>query len=378
MEMIRFNDKEFMDKLRENHKKLLQKKEVLVDVENLKIHFDVGGPKKLKAVDGINFKIYKGETFGLVGESGCGKTTAGKATLNIYKPTEGRVLFKGKDISKMKSKKEVLEFKSNAQMIFQDPYASLDPRMTIDEIIQEGLEVHFPDMDKKRRSDRVSHILQMVGLNPEHGARFAHELSGGQRQRIGISRALAIEPEFIVCDEPISALDVSIQAQIVNILNYMKWQMGLTYLFISHDLSMVQHISDRIGVMYLGNMMEITSNKKLFANPLHPYTQALISAIPIADPDEEKKDLIRLEGEVPSPVNPPSGCVFSPRCAHCMEICTKVKPELREIEEDHFVACHLFDQKETFQSDENLNINENAEVIEEVENFDDKDNIENI
>lgn len=351
MEMIRFNDKEFMDQLRENHKKLLKKKEVLLDVENLKIHFDVGGPKKLKAVDGINFKIYKGETFGLVGESGCGKTTAGKATLNIYKPTDGRVLFKGKDISKMKTKSEILEFKSNAQMIFQDPYASLDPRMTIDEIIQEGLEVHFPEMDKKRKSDRVSHILQMVGLNPEHGARFAHELSGGQRQRIGISRALAIEPEFIVCDEPISALDVSIQAQIVNILNYMKWQMGLTYLFISHDLSMVQHISDRIGVMYLGNMMEITSNKKLFANPLHPYTQALISAIPIADPDEEKKDLIRLEGEVPSPVNPPSGCVFSPRCAHCMEICTKVKPELREIEEDHFVACHLFDQRETFHED---------------------------
>lgn len=339
-------EKKELEELRLKHQEILAKKEVLLDIDNLKIHFDVGGPDKLKAVDGITFKIYKGETFGLVGESGCGKTTAGKATLGHYKPAEGSVHYKGRDINSLRSKKEILQYKSESQMIFQDPYASLDPRMTVDEIIQEGLTVHYPNMSKAERSDVVTKLLQMVGLNPEHGARFPHELSGGQRQRIGISRALAINPEYIVCDEPISALDVSIQAQIVNILNRLKWERGLTYLFISHDLSMVQHISDRIGVMYLGNMMEITSNKKLFDKPLHPYTQALISAIPIADKDYDQRELIKLEGEIPSPVNPPSGCVFSTRCRHCFDKCTKVKPVLREIEEDHFVACHLYDDEE--------------------------------
>lgn len=341
---VKKQEQEELERLRKDHQDLLARKEVILEVENLKIHFEVGGPNKLKAVDGINFQIYKGETFGLVGESGCGKTTAGKATLGIYKPTDGKVYFKGEDVSDLKNRKEILDFKSKAQMIFQDPYASLDPRMTVDEIIQEGLNVHYPKMTKEEKSSVVTDLLQMVGLNPEHGARFPHELSGGQRQRIGISRALAMNPEYIVCDEPISALDVSIQAQIVNILNRLKWEKGLTYLFISHDLSMVQHISDRIGVMYLGNMMEITSNKELFANPLHPYTQALISAIPIADKDYEKKELIKLEGEIPSPVNPPKGCVFSTRCMHCMDKCREVKPELREITPGHQVACHLFDE----------------------------------
>lgn len=344
MEMQKFNDKEFMDKLKENHKLRMANKEVLVEVKDLKKYFSVGKGKTLKAIDGVNFKIYKGETFGLVGESGCGKTTVGRTILNIYEPTAGDVIFKGQNVKDIKAK-DIKEFKSDAQMIFQDPYSSLDPRMTIGEIIQEGLSVHFPNMSAQEKHDRTSHLLQIVGLNVEHGARFPHELSGGQRQRIGIARALAIEPDFIVCDEPISALDVSIQAQIVNLLNYLQWELGLTYLFISHDLSMVQHISDRIGVMYLGNLMELTTNKKIFKKPLHPYTQALISAIPIADPNKETGEYIKLEGEVPSPVDAPKGCVFAPRCRKCMEICKTQRPVLREVEEDHFVACHLFNEE---------------------------------
>lgn len=347
MEMTKFNDLEFMDNLKNQHKKAMENKEVLLDVRDLKKYFDVGKGKTLKAVDGVSFKIYKGETFGLVGESGCGKTTVGRTLLNIYKPTGGQIIFEGEDVSGLKKSEDIKKFKGKAQMIFQDPYASLDPRMTIGEIIQEGLYVHYPEMTEKERHNRTTDLLRIVGLNAEHGARFPHELSGGQRQRIGIARALAIEPDFIVCDEPISALDVSIQAQIVNLLNYLQWELNLTYLFISHDLSMVQHISDRIGVMYLGNMVELTDNRTLYANPLHPYTKALISAIPIADPDAKGKKFIKLEGEVPSPINPPAGCAFSPRCRQCMEICKKEKPVLREVEKDHLVACHLYDEGKT-------------------------------
>lgn len=342
MELQILNDQKLLDSMRAEHQKLIDKKEVLVEVKDLSKYFNVGKGKTLKAVDGINFNIYKGETFGLVGESGCGKTTVGRTILNIYKPTKGDVIFRGENVKNIKGAKNVRNFKKNAQMIFQDPYSSLDARMTIGEIIGEGVKVHYPDFNENKIKDRVSNLLQLVGLNPEHGARFPHELSGGQRQRVGIARALAIDPAFIVCDEPISALDVSIQAQVVNLLNYLQWEMGLTYLFISHDLSMVQHISDRVGVMYLGNLVELADNKQLYANPLHPYTQALISAIPEADPESTTKDRIKLEGEIPSPVNKPSGCSFHTRCIHCMDICTKEVPKVTEPEPGHFVSCHLY------------------------------------
>lgn len=317
-------------------------KENLVEVVNLKKYFQVGKGLTLKAVDDVSFNIKKGETFGLVGESGCGKTTCGRSILGIYKATDGKVHFKGDDVHAM-NYNERLKFKKSAQIIFQDPYASLDPRMTIGDIIGEGMDVHFK-LSKEERQDRISDLLQKVGLNPEHGSRFPHELSGGQRQRIGIARALAVEPEFIMCDEPISALDVSIQAQIVNLLIKLQQEMGLTYLFISHDLSMVKHISDRVGVMYLGSMMELASNEKLYEKPLHPYTQALISAIPVPDPNRDSnRTIIKLEGEVPSPINPPEGCKFVKRCQYAMDKCHKVTPQLKEVEPDHFVACHLFD-----------------------------------
>lgn len=317
----------------------------LLEIKNLKQYFPVGRKQVLKAVDGISFDIYEGETFGLVGESGCGKTTTGRTILSIYQPTDGEVIFDGENVAG-KSRKELHSFRKRAQMIFQDPYSSLDPRMTIDDIISEGIRVHFPRMTEKEIHNRVSALLERVGLNSEHGARFPHELSGGQRQRIGISRALAVEPDFIVCDEPISALDVSIQAQIVNLLNELQEETGLTYLFISHDLSMVKHISDRIGVMYLGSMMEITTNDKLYDRPLHPYTQALIAAIPIPDTEREGAGMVnKLEGEIPSPINPPKGCKFSTRCPYVMPICQQEIPILKEVEPDHYVACHLVDQK---------------------------------
>lgn len=317
-------------------------KEILIKVENLDKHFKVGKKKVLKAVDNVSLDIYKGETFGLVGESGCGKTTIGRTILNLHTPTNGHVYYDGVDTQSMKSTKEIKEFKKKAQIIFQDPYASLDSRMTIGDIIAEGLSVHFPEWDSKRVHQRVSNLLEIVGLNAEHGARFPHELSGGQRQRIGIARALAVEPQFIVCDEPISALDVSIQAQVVNLLIEMQQSLGLTYLFISHDLSMVKHISDRIGVMYLGSLVEVSPKTKLYNKPLHPYTQALISAIPIPDPDADSQQRIRLKGEIPSPINSPSGCKFRTRCEYCMNICKDEKPLLREIEKDHHCACHLY------------------------------------
>lgn len=316
-------------------------KENLVEIRDLKKYFKVGKGLDLKAVDGVTFNIKKGETFGLVGESGCGKTTCGRTILGIYGATGGEVIFKGKNVHKI-NYREKIKFKKSAQIIFQDPYASLDPRMTIGDIIAEGMDVHFK-LKPKERQERIKDLLKKVGLNEEHGDRFPHELSGGQRQRIGIARALAVQPDFIMCDEPISALDVSIQAQIVNLLIQLQREMDLTYLFISHDLSMVKHISDRIGVMYLGSMVELSTNKKLYNKPLHPYSQALISAIPIPDPKiEDERNRIKLEGEVPSPINTPPGCKFVKRCPYAMDVCHKEEPKLKEVEEEHFVACYLY------------------------------------
>ena len=316
------------------------KKEVLIDVQNLKKYFQVGSHATLKAVDDVSFKIFKGETLGLVGESGCGKTTCGRTVMGLYDATDGQILFNGEDISKY-NKAQKKEFTRRAQIIFQDPYASLNPRMTVGDIIGEGIDIHGLYSGDERQK-KIYELLQLVGLNKEHASRFPHEFSGGQRQRIGIARALAIEPDFIVCDEPISALDVSIQAQVVNLLIKLQQELGLTYLFIAHDLSMVKHISDRVGVMYLGTMVELASSEKLYANPLHPYTQALLSAIPIPDPEVSRnKKRIPLEGEVPSPINPKPGCRFAPRCRFAKPICTQENPVLKEIEPGHFAACHI-------------------------------------
>ncbi|MDU4892053.1 MAG: ATP-binding cassette domain-containing protein [Clostridium sp.] len=315
-------------------------KEVLIEVKNLKKYFQVGPKATLKAVDDVSFNIYKGETLGLVGESGCGKTTCGRTVMGLYDATGGEILFQGEDISKY-SKKQKRAFSRKAQIILQDPYASLNPRMTVGDIVAEGIDIHGT-LKGDARQEKIYELLNLVGLNKEHASRFPHEFSGGQRQRIGIARALAIDPEFIVCDEPISALDVSIQAQVVNLLIKLQNELGLTYLFIAHDLSMVKHISDRVGVMYLGTMVELASSEELYAKPLHPYTQALLSAIPIPDPDATGRgERIQLEGEVPSPINPKPGCRFATRCRYAKDVCKTETPVLKEVEPNHFVACHI-------------------------------------
>jgi oligopeptide transport system ATP-binding protein len=325
----------------------MTEKQVLLKVENLYKYFPI---KKgvifsrqtgaVHAVDGISFNIYNGETLGLVGESGCGKSTTGRTILQLYRPTSGSVFFEGDDLAKLKGE-NLRRKRRDLQMIFQDPYASLNPRMTVGQIIGEPMEIHGT-YKGAAQTKRVQDLLQLVGLNGAFANRYPHEFSGGQRQRIGVARALALEPKLIVCDEPISALDVSIQAQVVNLLEDLQSTLGLTYLFIAHDLSMVRHISDRIAVMYLGIIVELADRNELYANPRHPYTQALLSAVPYPDPFvEEKRKRIILEGDVPSPVNPPSGCRFRTRCQYAKEICAEEKPAFREISKDHFVACHF-------------------------------------
>lgn len=324
----------------------MENTDVLVEVKNLKKYFQIQsgflGRKKeyLKAVDGVNLRINKGETFGLVGESGCGKTTIARTLIRLYDLTEGEVKFDGIDIGIL-SKKQLKPIKKRIQMIFQDPYASLNTRMSVSEIIGEPMKVHNIAFGKERKK-KIDELLEMVGLSKEHAYRYPHEFSGGQRQRIGIARALAVKPDFIICDEPTSALDVSIQAQVLNMLEDFQKELGLTYLFIAHDLAVVQHICDRIGVMYLGKLVEVADNKELYKNPKHPYTQALMSAIPIADPNmsEQKKREI-LEGDVPSPLNLPSGCRFRTRCKYAIERCGQEEPHLRDIGKGHMGACHL-------------------------------------
>ena len=320
---------------------MMNNEKVVLEVKNLKKYFKVGRNETLKAVDDVSFVIKEGETLGLVGESGCGKTTCGRTIIGMYDKTDGEVLYNGKPVHGLKGK-ERRAFTKDVQIIFQDPYSSLNPRMTVSDIILEGVEIHGIIKDKKEKQKRVYELLEMVGLNKEHANRFIHEFSGGQRQRIGIARALAVNPKFILCDEPISALDVSIQAQIANLLIKFQKEFGLTYLFIAHDLSMVKHISDRVAVMYLGNIVEIATSENLYENPKHPYTEALMSAIPIADPDiEDNRKRIMLEGDVPSPINTPKGCKFQARCSKSMDKCKSEMPSLVEIEKGHFVACHL-------------------------------------
>ena len=319
-------------------------KKPILEVKHLKKYFPVDAKYTLKAVDDVSFTIYEGETLGIVGESGCGKTTCGRTCIGVYEATSGEVLYKGKDINKMTAA-ERKGFTKKVQMIFQDPYSSLDPRMKVHDIIAEGMQIHKLVSSKAEEIKAVQSLLEQVGLNPEHASRYVHEFSGGQRQRIGIARALAVNPKFLMCDEPISALDVSVQAQVVNLLVKLQKERGLTCMFIAHDLSMVKHISDRVGVMYLGNLVELADSDVLYQHPLHPYTKALLSAIPVPDPDiERQRNQIRLEGEVPSPMNPPAGCHFCNRCSYAKEECSCQTPVMREVEPGHFVACHLYDE----------------------------------
>jgi oligopeptide/dipeptide ABC transporter ATP-binding protein len=321
---------------------------ILMEIRDLKKHFNVGR-EKLKAVDGISLEIKKGETFGLVGESGCGKSTAGRVLVRLYEPSGGTIIYDGNDLSEAKGEAaRVLNRK--LQMIFQDPQASLNPRMVVGDIIAEGIDIHGLAANREERTRMVQELLRTVGLSEEHANRYPHEFSGGQRQRIGIARALAVDPDFIVADEPVSALDVSIQAQVINLMRRLQKEKNLTYLFISHDLSVVKYISDRVGVMYLGVLVEVTDSDKLYEDPLHPYTQALLSAVPIPDPDvENRRERTVLEGDVPSPVHPPSGCRFRTRCPKAMDVCAEIVPEMREIKPDHFTACHLYYDARTEQ-----------------------------
>jgi oligopeptide transport system ATP-binding protein len=318
----------------------------LVEVQNLKQYFPVNSEKffekkVVKAVDDVSFYINKGETLGLVGESGCGKTTTGRTLLRLHEPTGGKIIYDGKDITHV----NMLPYRRKMQIVFQDPYASLDPRMTVGDIVGEAIDIHRLTANAKERRERIVELLSLVGLNTEHANRYPHEFSGGQRQRVGIARALAVSPEFIVCDEPISALDVSIQAQVVNMFEELQQRMGLTYLFIAHNLSVVKHISNRIGVMYLGKLVELADSYELTFNSVHPYTRSLISAIPIADPEVSRNtNRIVLEGDVPSPLNPPSGCRFRTRCFYADERCAAEEPVWREVSSGHFAACHHLDR----------------------------------
>jgi oligopeptide transport system ATP-binding protein len=321
--------------------------EALLEVENLVKHFPVGGGMfsgpvaSVRAIDGVSFTLNRGETLGLVGESGCGKTTTGRCILQLERPTSGRIVFEGVDLTTL-DEAALRKVRRRVQVIFQDPYSSLNPRMTIGQILAEPLKVHGIIRDAAARQARVQELLEQVGLLPQHGKRYPHQLSGGQRQRVGIARALAMEPSLIICDEPVSALDVSIQAQIINLLEDLQSRLGLTYLFIAHDLSVVRHISDRVAVMYLGKIVEIADRAALYEEPLHPYTRALLSAVPIPDPAvEAARERTVLRGEVPSPLNPPAGCVFHPRCPIAVARCSAEVPALRELRPTHSAACHL-------------------------------------
>ena len=324
----------------------------LLEIKNLKKYFNVkkaGFNKKMtvRAVDDVSMDIYKGETLGLVGESGCGKTTLGRTIIRLYEPTSGTIIYDGKTIydSENKIAEKMLPYRRKMQIIFQDPSASLDPRMTVGEIVGEALDIHKLCTGKGERIERINHLLEEVGLNTEHSNRFPHEFSGGQQQRIGIARALAVEPEFIVCDEPISALDVSIQSQVVNMLEDLQADLGLTYLFIAHDISVVRHISNRIGVMYLGNLVELAESYELYKNPIHPYTKTLMSAVPIPDPVVTRsRERLILEGDIPSPINPPSGCKFHTRCPYATERCKEEAPVFKDYGSGHFAACHLLEK----------------------------------
>ena len=320
--------------------------DTLVEVRNLKEYFNIATgaftTKPLKAVDDVSFSIHRGETLGLVGESGCGKTTVGRTLLHLYKPTAGQIFFDGKEV---KTKKDVLEYRRKSAMVFQDPYSSLNPRMTVADIIGEPLDVHRMYADKKEREEKILDLMAKVGLNSEHANRYAHEFSGGQRQRIGIARAMAMNPQFVVCDEPVSALDVSIQAQVINMFDELQEQMGLTYLFIAHDLLVVRHISDRIAVMYLGKMVELADATEIYDHPLHPYTKCLMSAVPLPDPKKARENhRIVLSGDIPSPLNAPSGCPFRTRCPYATEVCAASMPEFKEVQSGHFVACHRINE----------------------------------
>ena len=318
------------------------KNQPLIEVKNLKEYFDINigmfKTKPLKAVDGVSFRINKGETLGLVGESGCGKTTVGRTILHLYKPTGGEIWYNGK---KLETPADIKEFRKKATMVFQDPYSSLNPRMTVSDIIGEPLDVHKLYKTKEERMARILELMDHVGLNSEHASRYAHEFSGGQRQRIGIARALAVDPDFIVCDEPVSALDVSIQAQVINMFDELQDKLGLTYLFIAHDLLVVRHISDRIAVMYLGKMVELADAAEIYERPLHPYSKSLLSAVPVPDPKVARANQrIVLYGDIPSPLNAPSGCPFRTRCAYATEVCAEAMPSFNEVSGGHFVACH--------------------------------------